>query len=339
MKAFVLHSRPGGYSVRDIPEPRPAAGDAVMKVLSSSVNRVDLYVRDSGAGITHQLPLVMGVDGAGEIVEAPADSGLTPGQRVVVFGVHCGKCRFCMSGEQTLCLKPMIPGETRDGNHAEYVALPARAFRPLPDGLEMSDAGAIGGAYSTAWRMMFGKRALRPSETVLIVGIGGGVAVACLQIASLIGARAIVTSSSDDKLARAKVLGADAGINYRTEPVAERVMELTHGEGVDMVIDSVGEASWGQSLRSLRRGGRIVTCGATTGSNPPVELQRMFIRQLEIYGSTGANWSEFREVMMMIARGKIKPVIDTTYRLEDVAQAYDRLFNGEQFGKIAISMA
>ncbi|MGE0828846.1 MAG: zinc-binding dehydrogenase [Hyphomonadaceae bacterium] len=337
MKAFVLDSRPDGYGVRDYPDPTPKPGEAVMRVRASSINRVDLYMRNSGAGITHKLPLVLGVDGAGEIVEAPPESGLKPGQRVTYHGPYCGRCRYCREGETPLCLRPSIAGEHRDGAYAEYMSLPAHVFTPLPDEVSFADAGALGAAYVTAWRMMFGKRALRPSESVLIVGVGGGVAVACLQLASMIGARAIVTSSSDAKLARAKTLGADAGINYRTAPnVAEQVLELTKGEGVDMVIDSVGEASWGQSLRSLRRGGRIVTCGATTGSNPPVEIQRMFIRQLEVYGSTGGNQEEAREMMALCASGKIKPIIDQTYSLLDIGQAYDRLEKGEQFGKLSI---
>ncbi|MGE3142374.1 MAG: zinc-binding dehydrogenase [Hyphomonadaceae bacterium] len=338
MKAFVLESRPGGYSLRDVPDPKPGPGEVVMRVGASSLNRVDVYMRDNGAGVTHKLPLILGVDGAGEIVEAPASSALKVGQRVILATATCGKCRYCLAGQQPLCLRPNIPGEMRDGNHAEYVALPPHMLTPLPDEVDMIDAGVLGAAYATAYRMMFSKKALRPSETVLVVGVGGGVAVACLQFAKMIGARALVTSSSDAKLERAKALGADGLINYRTEPVAERVMDMTHGEGVDMVIDSSGADSWGQSLRSLRRGGRLITCGATTGSNPPVEIQRMFIRQLEVYGSTGSNADEMRETLALLARGVFRPVIDETFKLKDVGAAYDKLFKAEQFGKIAITM-
>ena len=191
----------------------------------------------------------------------------------------------------------------------------------------------------TAWRMLFGKRALLPGETVLIVGIGGGVAVAALQLALRAGARVLVTSSSDAKIARALALGASAGVNYRSEKVAQRVLALTDGEGVDMVIDSVGQASWADSLRSLRRGGRLVTCGATTGSDPSAEIQRLFIRQLEVYGSTGGSIEEFRQLVALFARGEIQPVIDRRYTLDDIDDALETLNRGEQFGKLVVTMA
>jgi NADPH:quinone reductase-like Zn-dependent oxidoreductase len=176
---------------------------------------------------------------------------------------------------------------------------------------------------------------LRPGESVLIVGIGGGVAVACLQLAKLVGARAFVTSSSDAKIARALTLGAEGGVNYAKDNVAKAVLDMSGG-GVDMVIDSVGAASWGDSLKSLRRGGRLVTCGATSGSNPPAELQRVFIRQLEIYGSTGGSLREARQLLDVFARGLVKPDIDSQYTFADVRSALDRLSAGAQFGKVSL---
>ncbi len=229
-------------------------------------------------------------------------------------------------------------GEHRHGTLAEYIAMPAKCFFPLPDDADLVAAGALMVAHLTAWRMLFGKRALLPGETVLIVGVGGGVAVAALQLAKLSGARIIVTSSSDAKIARALELGASAGVNYRTEKVAERVLALTAGEGVDMVLDSSGEKSWGDSLRSLRRGGRLVTCGATTGSNPGADLQRIFIRQLEVYGSTGGNVEEFRQVIALFARGAIRPVIHRRFTLDEVGEAFDCLQRGEQFGKLVVTV-
>src|SRR6202023_926466 len=172
--------------------------------------------------------------------------------------------------------------------------------------------------------MLFGKKALRPGESVLIVGIGGGVAVACLQLAKLTGARVFVTSSSDAKIERAIALGASGGVNYRKDRVSNAILQMSNG-GVDMVIDSVGEASWGESLRSLRRGGRLVTCGATTGSNPPADLQRVFIRQLEIYGSTGGSLSEFRQLLDVFNRGLVKPVVDATFAMADIRSAFELL--------------
>ncbi|MDR3453411.1 MAG: zinc-binding dehydrogenase [Rhodoferax sp.] len=341
MKAAILEQRGrAGLFVRDIAVPKPRPGEALMRVHAAGLNRVDLYMRDNGSGITHSLPQTMGVEAAGVVVEADADSGLRPGQKAVLYSnAFCGRCRYCMAGEQPLCLRAHIMGEHRDGGFAEYVVMPNRCFFPLPDAVDLVDAGALMTGHLTAWRMLFGKRALQPGETVLVVGIGGGVAVASLQLALRAGARVLVTSSSDAKIERALALGASSGVNYRTEQVAERVLALTGGEGVDMVIDSVGQASWGDSLRCLRRGGRLVTCGATTGSNPPAEIQRLFIRQLEIYGSTGGSVDEFRQLVSLFASGAIKPVIDRRFALDDVHAAFDCLERGEQFGKVVVLMA
>jgi NADPH:quinone reductase-like Zn-dependent oxidoreductase len=338
MKAVVLdHRGEHGVQVRDFPDPTPAPDESVMRVGAAALNRVDLYVRDSGAGITQTLPLVMGVEGAGEIVTAEPGSGLRPGMKVVLYSeAFCGKCRYCLAGDQPLCETVRISGEHRHGTFAEYIAMPSRCFFPLPDDADLQEAGVLMTAYLTAWRMLFGKKPLRPGESVLVVGIGGGVAVACLQLARLVGARVFVTSSSDEKLQRAAALGAAGGVNYRTDRVSKRVLEMTGGVGVDMVIDSVGEASWGESLRSLRRGGRLITCGATTGSNPPSDIQRLFIRQLEIYGSTGGSIAEFSDLLRVYNRGLLRPVIDSTFRLDDIHSAFDRLARGEQFGKISL---
>ena len=311
-----------------------------MRVHAAGLNRVDLYMRDNGGGITHTLPLTLGVEAAGVVVEADVDSGLKPGQKAVLYSnAFCERCRYCLAGDQPLCVQARLMGEHRDGGFAEYVTMPSRCFFPLPESADLVEAGALMVAYLTAWRMLFGKRALRPGETVLVVGVGGGVAVAALQLALHAGARVLVTSSSDQKIERALALGAHGGVNYRTEKVAQRVLALTSGEGVDLVIDSVGEASWGDSLRSLRRGGRLVTCGATTGGNPPAEIQRLFIRQLEIYGSTGGSMEEFRQVVALFASGDLKPVIDRRYPLDDVHVAFDRLERGEQFGKVVLTIA
>lgn len=340
MRAALLdHRSGGGFGVRNVPDPVRRTGEAVMRVRASSLNRVDIYMRDSGMGITHDLPVVLGVDGVGEIEECDPHGRFRPGDRVALYSnAYCGQCRYCQAGDQPLCLRPAISGEHRDGCFAEYVAMPERCFLSLPDGLDFASAGVLPSAYGTAYRMLFGKRALMPGETVLVVGAGGGVAVACIQLAVLAGARVLVTTSTPEKLARAIELGAEGGVNYRSDPVAASILEMTWGEGADMVIDSVGEASWGESLRSLRRGGRLVTCGATTGANPPVEIQRMFIRQLEVYGSTGASIDEMRRLFSLVATGRVKPVIDSTFGLGQIGDAFDRLASGGQFGKVAIAI-
>lgn len=340
MQAAVLESRGrDGLKLRDFPEPVPAPDEAVLKVHAVGLNRVDLYMRDNGVGITHTLPLVQGVEAAGTVAHAPEGSGLRVGQKAVLYSnAFCGHCRYCRAGDQPLCLHTDIMGEHRHGTLAEYIAMPTKCFFPLPDDADLVAAGALMVGHLTAWRMLFGKRALKAGETVLIVGIGGGVAVACLQLALRAGARVLVTSSSDEKLAKAAELGAHDGVNYRTENVSKRVMTMTGGEGVDMVIDSVGQASWSDSLKSLRRGGRLVTCGATTGGNPGADLQRIFIRQLEIYGSTGGSMEEMRQLVAMFAQGGLTPVVDRSFPLSQVHAAFDRLDAGEQFGKVMVTM-
>jgi NADPH:quinone reductase-like Zn-dependent oxidoreductase len=337
MKAAVLERRGAdGVNWRDFPDPAPAPGESVLKVAASSLNRVDLYVRDNGGGITHTLPQVMGVEAAGEIVEAEPGSGLKPGMKAVLFSeAYCNSCRYCLAGDQPLCENVKIMGEHRHGGFADYIAMPSRCFMPLPDDADLVAAGALMTGHLTAWRMLFGKKTLQPGESVLIVGMGGGVAVACLQLAKLAGARVFVTSSSDAKIERAIALGASGGVNYQRDRVSNAILQMSNG-GVDMVIDSVGEASWGESLRSLRRGGRLVTCGATTGSNPPADLQRLFIRQLEIYGSTGGSLSEFRQLLDVFNRGLVKPVVDVTFEMANIRSAFEHLASGAQFGKISL---
>ncbi len=337
MKAVVLEKRGrSGVSWRDFADPTAASGELVLKVVAGSLNRVDLYMRDSGAGITHVLPQVMGIDAAGIVLEAEPGSALRPGMNAMLYSeAFCGRCRYCLAGDQPLCERVKIMGEHRHGGFAEYVAMPTRCFFPLPDDADVEAAGALMTGHLTAWRMLFGKRALRPGESVLIVGIGGGVAVACLQLAKLVGARVFVTSSSDEKIARAVAMGADGGVNYAKDKVSPAILDLSGG-GVDMAIDSVGAASWGESLKSLRRGGRLVTCGATTGANPPADLQRVFIRQLEIYGSTGGSISELSQLLDVFNRGLVKPVIDSRFRMSDINAAFDRLESSAQFGKVSV---
>lgn len=338
MKAAVLERRGAeGLIVRQAPMPKRRPGEALMRVRAASLNRVDLYLRDDGRGITHELPMVLGVDGAGEIVEADAESGLTPGMKAVLYPAgFCGSCRYCLSGDQPLCTSVRYAGEHRDGTFAEYVAMPASCFLPLPDDTDLQEVATLPVAYLTAWRMLFGKRALGPGETLVVTGIGGGVATACLQLGLIAGARVIVTSRRTEALRHAEALGAHAAIDTSKQKLARGVLDLTGGEGADMVIDSIGGEVWSEALKALRRGGRIVTCGATAGDNPPADLRRVFIRQLEIHGSTLGSIEEFRRLLAVYRSGRLKPAIDRTYPLEEIGDAFARLQGGEQIGKIAI---
>jgi NADPH:quinone reductase-like Zn-dependent oxidoreductase len=327
--------------VRDCPRPTRKAGEVLVRIHAATLNQVDLYMRNSGAGITHALPQIMGLDGAGVVEEVDAaESELSVGQRVVIFpGVSCGHCDFCQRGEGVLCVKMQYLGEHRDGTFAEWISVPRSNLFAMPQALSFVQAAALGVNHLTAWRMLFTKAQVKPWETVLVFGIGGGVSLAAMQLAKAIGAQVIVTSRDDAKLQRALALGADLGINSTTQDVAKAVLAHTGGRGVDVVIENVGAAVWSAAMKSLVRGGRLVTCGATSGDQPPADLRRIFIRQLQILGSTLGDYSEFRNLLAFVARHGITPVIDSAFPLEHIHAALNRLESGQQFGKLGLVFA
>ena len=341
MKAAFLSGHGGNEVVQvgERPLPRRGAGDVLVRIKAATLNRVDLYMRDSGAGITHSLPQIMGIDGAGIVEEVDAgETLLAPGQRVLLYpGVYCARCEFCQRGEPVLCSSLKLLGEHRDGTFAEFVSVPAGNAFAIPEFLDFAEAAALGVNHLTAWRMLFTKARLQPWETVLIFGVGGGVSLAALQLAHSLGATTIVTSRDDAKLQRALALGASHAVNG-AEDVAKRVLALTGGRGVDVVIENVGAAVWGSALKSLVRGGRIVTCGATSGDQPGADLRRLFIRQLQVLGSTMGDPHELRSLLALCARGVLRPVIDSSRAIDDVHGALDRLESGAQFGKVAITI-
>lgn len=343
MKAAFITGHGGNEVVqvgeRECPVRRP--GEVRVRLHAATLNQVDLYMRNSGAGITHSLPQIMGLDGAGVIEEVDADETLLkPGQRVVLHpGLNCGRCEFCQRGEGVLCTKMQFLGEHRDGTFAEWVSLPARNVFPMPTHLGFMEAAALGVNHLTAWRMLFTKAQLKPWESVLVFGIGGGVSLAALQLAKAAGARVIVTSRDDAKLEKALAMGADHGINSRTGDVAKAVLAFTGGRGVDVVIENVGEAVWAAAMKSLVRGGRLVTCGATSGDLPPADLRRIFIRQLQILGSTHGDFSEFHDMLAFIGQQGIVPVIDSHFPIAGIHAALSRLESGLQFGKIGLTLA
>jgi len=341
VKAAYLTGHGGNevVAVGERPRPERRPGDVLVRLRAATVNRVDLYMRDSGAGITHALPLIMGLDGAGVVEGIDADErSLSVGQSVVLHpGIGCGRCEFCLRGRDTLCTSMRLLGEHRDGTFAEFVSLPARNVFAIPEGLSFGEAAALGVNHITAWGMLHGKARIQPWETVLIFGIGGGVSLAALQLARLAGARVLVTSRDPAKLERALALGADAAIDGRGD-VVRQVMAATDGRGADVVIENVGAAVWTSAMKSLVRGGRLVTCGATTGDQPPADIRRIFIRQLQILGSTMGDLGEFRDLVALVQRSGLKPVIDSEYALDDVHAALDRLASGQQFGKVVIKI-
>lgn len=343
MKAafFTGHGGNEVVQVGERPVPVRRRGEVRVRLLAATVNRVDLYMRDSGAGITHQIPQILGLDGAGLVDEVDDDEPwLRPGQPVVLHpGVSCGRCEFCRRGEGVLCTRIAYLGEHRDGSFAESVTLPATNVFAKPEGLSFAEAAALGVNHLTAWRMVFTKARVQPWETVLIFGIGGGVSLAALQLVKAIGATAIVSSRDEAKLQRARALGADATVLAGDGDLARQVMALTGGRGVDVVIENVGDAVWASALKSLVRGGRLVTCGATTGDMPGADIRRLFIRQLSVLGSTLGTLGEFADLLGAVGRHAIRPVIDSSFALDDVHDALDRLESGRQFGKVAIEIA
>jgi NADPH:quinone reductase-like Zn-dependent oxidoreductase len=342
MQAAYLTAHGGNEVVTVGERPRPVRqpGEVLVRIKAATLNRVDLYMRDSGAGITHSLPQIMGIDGAGIVVEADdGERWVAPGQRVLLYpGLTCGRCEFCQRGEPVLCTSMRLLGEHRDGTLAEYVSLPAANVFALPAGFDFAEGAALGVNHLTAWRMLFTKARLQPGETVLVFGVGGGVSLAALQLAKAAGAKVIVTSRDAAKLERARALGADGTVDTSVEDAARHVLALTDGRGVDVVFENIGAAVWNTALKCLVRGGRIVTCGATTGDQPPADLKRVFIRQLQIFGSTLGDPGELRQLLAWCEQGRIRPVIDRRYPLAELHAALTHLESGAQFGKIAVSL-
>ena len=312
--------------LEEAPDPEPAPGEVLVRLRASALNHLDVWVRKGLPSAPK--PHILGADGAG-VVEALGDgvSGLEPGSPVVLNpGVE--------GGDGTI----HVIGEHGDGTNAELIAVPAANVYPIPDGLSFEEAAAFPMAFVTAYRMLVTRARLQPDEWVLVWGIGGGVSTAALAISRALGARTIVTSSSDEKLARARELGADAAVNHASGDVKAAVREATEGHGADVVVEHVGEATWRTSLDAAARDGRIVVCGATTGANPPAALHRIWWKQLTILGSTMGTRSDFERVYELVASGRARPVIDEILPLAEIRDAHERLEAGRQLGKIVLTI-
>ena len=338
MKA-IFFRRHGGNEVLeygDWPDPEPGPGQVRIAIRAAALNHLDLFVR---GGIPHvPLPQIPGADGAG-VVDALGEGvdDLTPGDRVLLQpGLSCNACEFCRRGEQSLCVKYRLLGEHVHGTFAGKIVVPARNVFPIPARLSFEQAAAFPLVYQTAWRMIVGRAAVRPGETVLVHGGGGGVAGAAIEIAKLAGARVFATTSGEEKVRRLAEAGAEVVLDYRKEDVARSIKEATGKRGVDVVVDCVGEKTWTTSLQAVAKGGRIVTCGATTGPNPKEELRLVFWKQISILGSTMANDREFRTLLSAVAAGTLTPRIDRVFPLEQAREAYERLEEGRQHGKIVL---
>lgn len=323
----------------DRPEPEPGPGEVRVHLKTAALNHLDLFVLRGMPGVPIGLPHIGGADGAGTVdLVGHGVAGVERGAEVVFDpGLSCGRCEYCRAGEQSLCVGFGVLGEHRDGTFAEAVVVSAEALAPRPEHLSWEEAAAFGLAHLTAWRMLINRGTLRAGETVLIHGIGGGVSMACLQLAKLAGARVIVTSRSEDKLRRAVELGADE-VLPSDDQVARAVRGLTGKRGADVVVDSVGEATWMQSLKAAAKGARILTCGATSGPNPAEEIRLIFWNQLSIIGSTMGSRDDWRQLVAAVGRYRLRPVIDTVLPLAEGRSAYERMDQAEQFAKIVLSI-
>jgi len=313
----------------------------VVRVRAAALNRLDLWMTTGLPHVTPAFPFIVGSDGAGVVERIGAGvRDLQPGDRVMFNpGLSCGRCPACVEGEESLCREFRLLGEHLPGTAAEWVVLPAANLAPVPEGMSWAQAAGFSLATLTAWRMLADRARLRAGETVLIWGVGGGVSLAALQIAVLLGGRAIVTSGSDAKLETAGELGAAAGLNHTRDDVVAEVRRLTGGRGADVVVDSVGERTWPDSLRALRRGGRVVVCGATTGPSAAFDLRRLFWHQWSILGSTMGSRREYAEIVRLAHQGRLWPVVDQVVPLADGAAAYRRMRQGEQTGKLVLEVS
>jgi NADPH:quinone reductase-like Zn-dependent oxidoreductase len=346
MRACVLTATGGTDHLRitDVPDaPTPQAGEVRVAIRAAALNHLDLWVMEGLPGATLRFPHIVGADGAG-VVESigPGVTTVREGDRVMINpGISDYTCEFCQAGEHSLCVNYQLLGEHLPGTVAELATVPAQNVARIPvllPVLGFAEAAAFSLVTLTAWRMVVTRAQLKKDETVLIWGIGGGVSLTALRIATLIGARAIVTSSSDAKLAAAKELGADVTFNHRTQEVAKEVRALTRKRGVDVVVDDVGAATWDDSLRCLRRGGRLVTCGATSGPHVSLDLRRLFWHHWTILGSTMGNAAEYAEVVRRLGQGELRSTVDRVFQLERTRDAFERLGKGEQLGKVVVEI-
>lgn len=342
MRALAISEQtgPDAAHVVDLPDPRPGAGEVLVRLKAAALNHLDLWTASGDLGIEIGFPFVLGADGAGVIEEVGEGvKGFPAGARVVINpGLSCGACERCRAGEQSECPNFRMLGEHVSGTVAELIAVPSTNVFPLPDTLSFEDAAALGTTYVTAYRMLFTQGGMRPGDWVLITGIGGGLALSAFQLARSVAGRIFVTSSSDAKLERALSLGADAGINYKDEDVGRAVRKLTGKRGVDLVIDSAGGPTLDASLRSLRPGGSVVIAGATAGRTSEIDVRRLFWKQLRVIGSTMGSHADFSDMLRMAAGDpNLRPIIDRVFGLEEGADALAYLATGEQFGKIVVA--
>lgn len=340
MKAVRFHEHGGPDVLRyeDAPDPERRPGDVIVRVRACALNHLDLWNRRGMERVRFRLPHILGADVAGEVVESD-DSGVRAGQRVLLQpGLSCGRCAACLDGRDNECPRYDVLGSQSDGGYAELVRVPIQNVVPIPDAIGFVEAAAFPLTFLTAWHMLVTRGRLQAGEDVLVLGAGSGVGQAAIQIAALLGARVIATAGTDEKLAKAREIGAHEVINHHTQPIGDEVRRLTDKRGVDVVIEHVGVATWEQSLKSLAKGGRLVTCGATTGYDAKIDLRFLFTRQYSVMGSYMGTKAELLRAAQFFFAGHLKPIVDTTFPLARAAEAHERLERRAQFGKIVLEV-
>ena len=338
MKAAIFHEHgdAGVLRIEEVRTPVAQAGQVLVRVKAAALNHLDVWTR-KGLPFEVTMPHIGGSDVAG-VVESLGEgvTGVQPGTRVVINpSLFCGECEWCRAGEEPLCTSYQILGEHTNGGFAEFVAVPAINLFPIPADVRFEDAAAAPLPYLTAWRGLVSRGRVRAGTTVLITGASGGVATAAIQIAKHLNAFVYALTTSDN-VDRVRSLGADVVYDRNQVDFAKQIWQDTHKRGVDVIFDSVGEAIWKQCIRSLARGGRLVSYGGTSGPKAELDIRVLFWKQIEVIGTTMSNRSEFEEVMRLVFSGALRPVVDTVMPLDDIRAAHERLERGEQFGKIVL---
>ena len=340
MKAVVFHEHGGIDKLRyeDRPEPVVRDNEVLVRVKACALNHLDIWARVGLPGIQIPLPHISGNDICGEVVSTGRlVTRARSGDAVIVSpGLSCGACEYCLSGRDSMCRSYKIIGYLTDGGYAELVSVPEVNVIPKPEWLKPEEAAAIPLVFMTAWHMLVTRAGISPGEYVLVLGAGSGVGSAAIQIAKLSGARVIATAGSEEKLNLAKTLGADELINHNKQDVAAEARRITEKRGVDVVFEHVGSVTWEKSIKALAVGGRLVTCGATTGYVGQTDIRYLYSRQLSILGSYMASKAELLKVVELVRQGRLKPVVDKIYPLAEAAKAQERMEKREHFGKIVL---
>ena len=338
MKAVRIHEFGGPEVLRyeDVADPKPRQDQVLVRVRACAMNHLDIWVRKGLPGV--KLPHILGSDVAGEIVEVGEYvTDLKPGQRVLLAPMHfCNRCSKCVAGLQNQCREFTVLGNLVDGGNCELIAIPAVNVIPIPDSLDFTQAASVPLVFLTAWHMLTGRAAIRPGQTVLVLGANSGVGIAGIQIAKFFQCRVITTAGDERKMAKAKELGADHVINHYRQKISEEVRKITDKEGVDIVLEHVGPATWDESVRSLKPAGTLVTCGATTGPQVNIDLRFVYSRQLSVLGSYMGTMGELHEVLKHVFSGRLKPVIDRTFPLREGRAAHEHMEKSQMFGKIVL---